>query len=310
MLKSFGLNEVLIHEIDFRKEIFNAVNKAAAGVGNIFGAMRPVCFSSRPNLAGIFSKGQSPFRVDKVPCNVTVMTVAEIPPDVLLGGPEGWPAIELPTSWITHAGGSCFACDLETMRPGDDADHPDFSMIRVYEDGLQLGPPHASHDEIQAFGAGRYSHWQEKLYFSSSDGSDPRANGRRYEVRSPGFDATSDPNRWPAVTLPAASIRSEAGSCFVVDLATVEPSDGEDRPTASAVRLYEDGLQLGPPHEPHDEIRESGAGRYSHWRGKLYFSSSDGSDPRINGRSYEVRAPAESDHNAASKNRAARAAEQ
>src|SRR5208337_3671891 len=93
MLKPFGLNEVLIHEIDFRKEIFAAVNKATAGVGNIFGAMRPVYFNSAPNLAGVFSKGASPFKVDNVPCNVTIATVADVPPDVLLGAPDGWPAI-------------------------------------------------------------------------------------------------------------------------------------------------------------------------------------------------------------------------
>jgi hypothetical protein len=34
------------------------------------------------------------------------------------------------------------------------------------------------------FGAGAYSHWQGYLYFSASDGSDPRANGRTYTVSS------------------------------------------------------------------------------------------------------------------------------
>jgi hypothetical protein len=47
-------------------------------------------------------------------------------------------------------------------------------------DGQLLGPPHASHEEIRRSGGGRYSHWEGRLYFSSSDGSDPRTNGRRY----------------------------------------------------------------------------------------------------------------------------------
>jgi 2-polyprenyl-3-methyl-5-hydroxy-6-metoxy-1,4-benzoquinol methylase len=185
MPKPFGLNEVLIHEIDFRKEIFAAVNKATAGVGNIFGARRPVYFSSHPNLAGVFSKGACPFKVDKVPCNVSITAVASVSPDVLLGAPDGWPAITLPRTWITQEGGSCFACALETVELWDDEDHPAASVIRLHEDGLQLGPPHASHDEIRRSGGGRYSHWKGSLYFSSSDGSDPRVNGRRYEVRAP-----------------------------------------------------------------------------------------------------------------------------
>ena len=218
-------------------------------------------------------------------------TVADISPDALLGAPDGWPAIPLPTAWITHEGGSCFAFALETVELWDDVDHPAASLVRLYEDGLQLGPPHASHDEIERSGAGGYSHWKGRLYFSSSDGSDPRINGRRYEVRAPGFDAASDPNRWPTITLPVASISQEGGSCFVCELETVEVWDDEDHLVASAIRLYEDGLQLGPPHASHDEIRRSGAGRYSHWNGRLYFSTSDGSDPRVNGRRYEVRAP-------------------
>ena len=41
---------------------------------------------------------------------------------------------------------------------------------------------------------------------------------------------------------------------------------------------------------PHRLEAKSGAGRYSLWKGRLYFSSSDDSDPRVNGRRYEVRA--------------------
>jgi 2-polyprenyl-3-methyl-5-hydroxy-6-metoxy-1,4-benzoquinol methylase len=290
MLKSFGLSEVLIHEIDFRKEIFAAVNKATAGVGNIFGTMRPVYFSSHPNLAGVFSKGASPFKVDRVPCNVSMSAVADISPDVLLGVPDGWPAITLPTSWITQAGGFCFACALDTVDLWDDVDHPAVSVLRLYEDGLQLGPPHASHDEIQRSGAGLYAHWKRTLYFSSSDGSDPRVNGRRYEVRAPDVPLGA-PDGWPAITVPAAWITQEGESCFACALDTVDLWDDADHPAASVIRLYEDGLQLGPPHASLDEIQRSGAGRYSHWERTLYFSSSDGSDPRVNGRRYEVRAP-------------------
>jgi len=56
------------------------------------------------------------------------------------------------------------------------------SCLRVFEDDREIGPGHASHEEIRSKGAGRYSHWGKELYFSTSDNSDPRSNGRRYRV--------------------------------------------------------------------------------------------------------------------------------
>jgi arylsulfatase A-like enzyme len=52
--------------------------------------------------------------------------------------------------------------------------------------------------------------------------------------------------------------------------------------------LLEDGRELGPAHSPHEDVREQGSGRYSHWKGRLFFSTSDGSDPNTNGRSYAI----------------------
>lgn len=64
------------------------------------------------------------------------------------------------------------------------------------------------------------------------------------------------------------------------------PSDTNKEPVRSNLRLQEDGTLLGPPHATHDAIGREGGGRYSHWIEGLYFSSSDGSDPNLNGRSY------------------------
>lgn len=55
--------------------------------------------------------------------------------------------------------------------------------------------------------------------------------------------------------------------------------------------LLEDGRSLGPGNALHERIGKSGAGRFSFWKGSLYFSSSDNSDPRINGRSYILAIP-------------------
>ncbi len=59
---------------------------------------------------------------------------------------------------------------------------PYASRIELWEDGRPLGPRHAQHGAIVEAGGGRYSHWLHWVRFSSSDGSDPATNGRRYEV--------------------------------------------------------------------------------------------------------------------------------
>lgn len=58
----------------------------------------------------------------------------------------------------------------------------DKSPLLLLENGRLLGPQHYAHDKIRAEGGGSYSHWDKNLWFSTSDGSDPRTNGRRYEV--------------------------------------------------------------------------------------------------------------------------------
>ena len=60
----------------------------------------------------------------------------------------------------------------------------------------------------------------------------------------------------------------------------------------SAARLFENGKPLpGPANDLHDDIRQIGQGRYSFWHDYVYFSASDNSDPRTNGRSYEFSYP-------------------
>jgi len=64
----------------------------------------------------------------------------------------------------------------------DDPAHVDRSTLVLLENGKPLGPAHAVHDSIRKLAGGRYSHWTGMIRFSSSDGSDPRANGRTYSV--------------------------------------------------------------------------------------------------------------------------------
>ncbi len=94
------------------------------------------------------------------------------------------------------------------------------------------------------------------------------------------------PEAFEEVIEPKA-ISKEIGFCYTVGLRHGSPSDvGGGR---SYLVLLEDGRELGPAHSAHEEIRKLGQGRYSHWGARsVYFSASDNSDPRTNGRRYTV----------------------
>jgi hypothetical protein len=89
-------------------------------------------------------------------------------------------------SGLEPAGGHCFTVRMaEDLPPGDTAADPYVSQLVLFEDGIGLGPPHAVHDLIRQKGGGLFSHWQDTLYLSSSDNTDPRINGRAYRVYAP-----------------------------------------------------------------------------------------------------------------------------
>jgi SAM-dependent methyltransferase len=86
---------------------------------------------------------------------------------------------------------------------------------------------------------------------------------------------------------------ADGGSAWLTTLpANAGTSDSSDHPQRSTLVLFEDDEPLVPAHTPHDRIRAHGRGAYSHWHNTLYFSTSDGSDPRVNGRLYRAFADA------------------
>ncbi len=89
---------------------------------------------------------------------------------------------EIPSSAIERRGGFSLAASLRAGVLGDDLKNPCRSTTRLFEDHRELGPPHAPHTAIEKLGAGRFSHWEETLIFSTSDESSPLENGRRYRA--------------------------------------------------------------------------------------------------------------------------------
>jgi pectate lyase len=90
----------------------------------------------------------------------------------------------------------------------------------------------------------------------------------------------------PADAIPLTTgISHEQGFAYTL-LLTFDPS-------VRAIKVYEDGKELGPADSLHDDIRNKGQGRYSQWPSPggstLYFSASDNSDPNTNGKKYELR---------------------
>ncbi len=90
-----------------------------------------------------------------------------------------------------------------------------------------------------------------------------------------------------------AAVASEQGLCYTVRLQTLWKPDTPETARASCLRLFEGDEELGPAHSMHQTIRDAGGGAYSHWSGTpggeqvvLYFSASDNTDPRTNGRRY------------------------
>jgi hypothetical protein len=75
-------------------------------------------------------------------------------------------------------------------------------------------------------------------------------------------------------------IQKEEGQCHIAVFPLGIPGEFE---------LWENDRALGPGGSMHAEIRAQGEGRYHIGASSVYFSSSDGTDARRNGRTYTLR---------------------
>jgi hypothetical protein len=65
-------------------------------------------------------------------------------------------------------------------------------------------------------------------------------------------------------------------------------ADDPDHPAQSETILLENDNALGPAHSSHVYIASTGSGAYSHWGDYIWLSTSDGSDPNSNGKTYTL----------------------
>jgi len=75
-------------------------------------------------------------------------------------------------AWVAHL--------PQFLELADNEKNPYRSRLMVLEDGRPMGPAHTSHSAIRSHGGGSFSHWEEQLYLSTSDHTNPTCNGREY----------------------------------------------------------------------------------------------------------------------------------
>jgi hypothetical protein len=94
------------------------------------------------------------------------------------------------------------------------------------------------------------------------------------------------PLAWERKTLQTQDAIHVGGHSYNLDLGI----DWMDRRllSGSPAILYEDGVPLKHPDNSPFNIKQRGKGRFSVENGQLFFSASDNSDPRNNGRTYEI----------------------
>jgi glycosyltransferase involved in cell wall biosynthesis len=195
------------------------------------------------------------------------------------GTPISEPCVERPPDWAqaddsagiplggaVRLDGHCFVAAVPSLNP---------SAWELYEDDHPLFADNGKRSCDAVLEWGHYRFDQNKLLFCSSDGSDIRFNGRFYRLLPKGQRPFQD------VVIDTGNVRPETGHCYV---ASLDIGPGSER-----FSLWEDGRPLGPAGCLHDEIRSQGMGRYSVWGNSLYLSTSDGSDPRDNRRTYLLR---------------------
>lgn len=119
--------------------------------------------------------------------------------NVVVSNGASLPANAINVSQAVSDGGYRYYIAQNFGTTPDNATNPTVSTLRVFENGVEINPAHSAHSDIANMGGGRYSHWSDGtttlLYFSASDNSNPKTNGRVYT-----YTVTTAPPPPPANT--------------------------------------------------------------------------------------------------------------
>jgi hypothetical protein len=95
--------------------------------------------------------------------------------------------IDIPPSEITKGKGLTYQWKIPhagfwSSYRSDNSQYPTASTLSLFENGIPLTLPHSSHKVISNLGLGRFSHWGDTLYFSTSDNSPLANSSRKYRI--------------------------------------------------------------------------------------------------------------------------------
>lgn len=134
--------------------------------------------------------------------DVARKVIGRRPAEVMAGPRPGVQSIAIDPVKIRHAGGHCYNVDLPMALLGSAPDQAGDIPGSVIENDQILGPSGQLHELIRLRGRGGYSMWADPklghvtLFFSTSDNTDPRTNGRSYGVINQALGFANDWNHW------------------------------------------------------------------------------------------------------------------
>jgi hypothetical protein len=145
--------------------------------------------------------------------------------------------------------GFCYVIDQDFGVPGDTAANMGQSTLRLFENGVEIGPAHSWDIDIINMGGGRFDHWQDptsqSLSFSTSDNTDPRTNGRKYSYLVNAKSPVPAPSPVDT-TAPTVTVTGPINGTTVKVGSTIQISaSAYDNVRVTRVEFYANGALIG-----------------------------------------------------------------
>lgn len=201
--------------------------------------------------------------------------------------PPGEP-IRMPMPF-EHFGGQSWSVALpELERLADNmTETPNGSTVAICENRRLLGPAHATLRDITKSGRGQYLHWGRHLVFSTSDNSDPNANGRSYLAIKTAHTTVRRPPVRPQQTISRLLVDNNKRTLYTFD----GDSDGKStcsRTCAETWLPYADRVEThNPPSQATSSwsviARDDGTKMWAHQGRPLYYFVGDKIPGDVNG---------------------------